>query len=249
MLEKKAIIRLTISTREVFILANSDFEQEDLSSNHPLKTTIQGVDMQASDWVEQAAAQTQATCGDNYVQLDRGILTADQLTNLLNSLPGKLTFVDPNNQFLYYNNSPENQKNQKLAVQVGDSIENTHPHQISSYVKQVMHALKTGQSDLVKIPLPTNNQERYVVYFYKAVHDQAGNYAGVNEWSVDIMPLINWYLQQTGQKLGPSNSAPAAPKSDMDALTGASQSAAKSQTIDPDDLPDSITGASTHLDK
>lgn len=58
MLEKKAIIRLTISTREVFILANSDFEQEDLSSNHPLKTTIQGVDMQASDWVEQAAAQT-----------------------------------------------------------------------------------------------------------------------------------------------------------------------------------------------
>lgn len=116
MLEKKAIIRLTISTREVFILANSDFEQEDLSSNHPLKTTIQGVDMQASDWVEQAAAQTQATCGDNYVQLDRGILTADQLTNLLNSLPGKLTFVDPNNQFLYYNNSPENQKNQKLAV-------------------------------------------------------------------------------------------------------------------------------------
>ncbi|NUF98141.1 hypothetical protein GYW21_04905 [Lactobacillus mellis] len=34
----------------------------------------------------------------------------------MNSFPGKLTFVDPNNQFLYYNNSPENQKNQKLAL-------------------------------------------------------------------------------------------------------------------------------------
>ncbi len=52
MIEKKAIISCNYSTREVFILANSDFEQEDLSSNHPLKTTIQGVDMQASDLVE-----------------------------------------------------------------------------------------------------------------------------------------------------------------------------------------------------
>ena len=70
----------------------------------------------------------------------------------------------------------------------------------------MVHALKTGQSDLVKIPLLTNNQESYVVYFYKVVHDQAGNYASVNEWSVDIMPLINWYLHQIEQKLVPSES-------------------------------------------
>lgn len=227
-------------------MADLDFDQEDLSSNHPLKTTIQGADMQASDWVEQAAAQTQAVSGDNYVQLDRGVLTANQLTNLLNSLPGKLTFVDQNNQFLYYNNSPENQQNKKLAMQVGDSLENTHPRQISSYVKQVVHDLKTGQSDIVKIPLPTNNKGKYIVYFYKAVHDYDGQYAGINEWSLDIMPLIKWYLKQTGQELVSVNSAK---RSDLDVTNRASQNSNNSQTINPDSLPDSITGASAHLDK
>lgn len=50
---------------------------EDLHAKGTIETTIEGVDMAADDWVEQAAEAVQAVEGDTYVKLDRGILTVD----------------------------------------------------------------------------------------------------------------------------------------------------------------------------
>lgn len=47
-------------------------EYEDLSASGKAKTTIAGVDMNADDWVEQAAKKVGAAEGDDYVKLDRG---------------------------------------------------------------------------------------------------------------------------------------------------------------------------------
>ncbi|MCP6717542.1 PAS domain-containing protein, partial [Klebsiella pneumoniae] len=75
-----------------------------------VETTIKGVNMHAADWVEQAAAKTHAAEGDDYVKLDRGVLTVNQLNWFLNSMPMELTYADANNQFLYYNHQMDGDK-------------------------------------------------------------------------------------------------------------------------------------------
>ena len=48
-------------------------EPEDLNATGKSATTIEGVDMYAEDWVEQAAEKTNAVSGNTYAELDRGI--------------------------------------------------------------------------------------------------------------------------------------------------------------------------------
>ena len=67
-----------------------DWESEDLTASQEIDTTVKGVDMKAEDWVEQAAAKTNAVEGDTYVKLDRGLLTVNQLNWFLNTMPVEL---------------------------------------------------------------------------------------------------------------------------------------------------------------
>jgi hypothetical protein len=90
---------------------------------------------------------------------------------------------------------------------------------------------------MIQMPVPGNNADKYVMHYYKAMHDENGDYAGINELVLDIMPIIKKYLQRTGQKLvadpdakadagaGASQKAPAA-----DAGAGASEKAAPADT-------------------
>src|SRR5690606_2239575 len=80
---------------------------EDLHATGKIDTTIEGIDMLADDWVEQAAEATGAVEGNTYVKLNRGLLTVNQLNHFLDSMPAELTFADSNNQFLYYNHKLE----------------------------------------------------------------------------------------------------------------------------------------------
>src|SRR5699024_5887237 len=70
-------------------------------------TTITGLDMFAADWVEQAAEKVGAVEGDTYVKLNRGVLTVTQIDALLDSIPLEFSYIDNNNQFIYYNNEKD----------------------------------------------------------------------------------------------------------------------------------------------
>lgn len=65
------------------------------------------------------------------------------------------------------------------------------------------------------------------------MHDEDNNYKGVNEWAVDLKPIVDYYLQATGQKLV------ADPNSQVDATSGASKQPAK-----PEVKVDATTSAS-----
>ena len=64
------------------------------------------------------------------------------------------------------------------------------------------------------------------------MHDEDGVYRGINEWVVDLWPIVASYLKQTGKKLVDD------PNAKVAATTGASSSA----PVEPD--PDASTGAS-----
>ncbi|GAW98435.1 NADPH-dependent oxidoreductase [Secundilactobacillus mixtipabuli] len=236
--------------------------EEDMDSKHPVNTTVEGVDMNDPEWVEKAAEKTHAASGGDYVKLDRGLLTVDQLNYFLNSMAGELTFADDNNQFIYYNHNAE--ASQMLAArtpdQAGDPLSAVHPGRVIEHVKQVLYALRTGQSDVVSMPAQTGPNQ-HVMHYYRAMRDENRRYRGVNELVIDIMPILKYYLAATGQKLVKDPDAvPMSPITGLDAVTGASAhstpstdatSGASASTAsakpepakDPIDM-DSLTGAS-----
>ncbi|MCD2255198.1 NADPH-dependent oxidoreductase [Agrilactobacillus fermenti] len=183
--------------------ADDAWQQEDLTASHPTETTVD-VPMEADDWVEQAAAKTNAVDGKTYVKLDRGLLTVDQLNLFLNSMAQELTYMDENDQFIYYNHFLD--RDEMLAPryphQVGDPMAAVHPDRAKDHVKQVIWALRNRQSDLIKMAVPGNKiNEKWIMHYYKAMRDEAGTFRGINEWVLDIWPIVADYLKRTGQAL------------------------------------------------
>lgn len=201
------------------------YQDEDLESKGKVNTTIEGIDMHDEHWVEKAAQKVHAVDGSTYVKLDRGILTVDQLNYFLKTMPVELTYADDNNQFIYYN---KNHPADKMLAprnpgQAGDPLADVHPGRAVDRVKQVIHALRTGETDLVSMPVPGNGPDRHVMHYYKAMRDENGRYRGVNEWVTDIMPIIKYYLASTGQKLIKDPAAkPISPITGIDVMAGAS---------------------------
>ena len=235
----------------------TSWQDEDLSASKGTDTTIKGVDMRADDWVEQAAAKTKAASGKDYVKLDRGVLTVDQLNWFLNTMPMELTYADDNNQFIYYNHTLPGKEMlaPREPKQVGDPMDAVHPPRAIKGVKHVISSLRNG-NDLVEMPVPGNKlNERHIMHYYKAMRDSEGNYRGVNEWVLDLWPIVESYLKQTGQKLvkdeaapdvvsgasGNENQTPA-----VDSTTSASVDESSSEDLGPrlDEGIDSVTGAS-----
>jgi NAD(P)H-dependent FMN reductase len=197
---------------------------EDLYATGTIDTTIDGIDMLADDWVEQAAKATEAVEGNTYVKLNRGVLTVDQINYFLDSMPAELTFADSNNQFLYYNHKlePEDMLATRKPGQVGNPLAECHPERAYSGVAWVIQQLRNGKEDIVRTHVPTHGPDKFVVHSYQAVRDQEGNYLGINEYVKDIKPVIDWYLEQTGQQLtGGSVDAVSGATSKVDTVSGA----------------------------
>jgi DUF438 domain-containing protein len=196
--------------------------EEDLHASQPIDTTIEGVDMAAEDWVEQAAEKVNAVEGDTYVKLNRGILTVDQINTFLSSMPMELTYADENNQFLYYNYTmeAEDMLADRVPGQVGNPLVLCHPESALKNVGCVIKQLRSGRQDVVRVHVPTHGPDKFVVHNYQAMHDAEGNYRGINEYILDFKPIVDWYLKQTGLKLD----------GDIDAASGASQK--EEETVD-----------------
>lgn len=204
---------------------------EDLHATGKIATTIEGVDMAAEDWLEQASDKVGAVIGNTYVKLDRGLLTVDQLNWFLNSMPLELTYADSNNQFLYYNhNAPaEEMLAKRQPGQVGNPLANCHPPKAYKNVEWVIQQLRSGNQDIVRVHVPNHGPDKFVVHNYQSIHDENGEYAGINEYILDLKPWVDWYLQQTRQRLvaadGTVVPTPTA-GGNVDGVSGASEKAA-----------------------
>ncbi|MGY3766674.1 NAD(P)H-dependent oxidoreductase [Vagococcus vulneris] len=209
-------------------------EPEDLYCEGTIETTITDVDMSADDWVETAAAKVGAVEGNTYVKLNRGILTVDQLNYFLASMPMELTYADDNNQFIYYNYTKEGSTMLagRQPGQVGNPLALCHPEKALKNVEWVIQQLRSGAQDCVRVHVPTHGPDKYVVHNYQAMHDENGNYVGINEFILDFKPIVDWYLKKTGQQLTGGQ---------VDGTSGASE-----QSSVPADQPDAVSGASEH---
>lgn len=203
-------------------------KKEDLMATGSIETTIAGLDMYADDWVEQASEKVNAVEGNTYVKLNRGILTVNQIDALLDSIPLEFSYIDANNQFIYYNN--DKPTSEMIAPSqpgsVGRPLGTLHPEMITEMVQMIAGQLRAGSRDSFQIGHPRANGSQYVTHNYQRIQDNDGNYMGINEYVQDLMPLVKYYLKETGQKLVPDENASSQPKRppiDLDAFSGASE--------------------------
>lgn len=220
-------------------------------------TTIDGIDKNDPDWLDKAAKKVNAAEGDDYVKLDSGLLTVNQLNWMLQNTIGELTFVDDNNQFLWYNRPKDpnyKMKAKRVPSQVGDTMKAIHPdvRDVIPNAKKVVHALRTKEAghDDVYMPVPTGNLKELVLHYYKRVEDDKGNYVGIYEWVQDLYPLVKYFCETTGQKLvvdpDATTGATYRRNSDPDAATGASTKAEEVKEEKKEEKPDASSGASEH---
>jgi len=151
-------------------------------------------------------------------------------------MPMELTYADANNQFIYYNHNADakDMLASRTPAQAGNPMADCHPKRAIPHVQQVIHMLRTGKTDLFKLPVPGNGPDKYVMHYYQAMHDAKGEYKGINELVLDIMPIVKYYLAHTGQVLAKD------PNAKTDAVSGASAKAATPK-------PDSVSGASADV--
>lgn len=211
-----------------------EYLKEDFDATGHSRYTVDGIDKNDPDWLDKAAKKVHAAEGDDYVKLDSGLLTVNQINWMLRNTFGELTFVDDNNQFLWYNRPQDpnyKMKAKRVPAQVGDTMGAIHPdvRDVIPNAKKVVHALRTkeGGHDDVYMPVPTGNLKELVLHYYKRVEDEDGNYMGIYEWVQDLYPFVKYFCETTGQKL----------VVDPDAQTGA--------TYRRNSDPEAQTGAST----
>lgn len=204
-----------------------NYEPEEFLELGEVDTTITGLDMYAPDWVEQAADKVQAVEGSTYVKLNRGVLTVEQIDSLLDSIPLEFSFIDQNNQFIYYNNEKEASEMWASSnpESVGQPLGSLHPEHITNYAKKIVQQLRAGDTDVVRIGHPVSGGEQFLVHSYQRIQDKEKNYMGVNEYVTDLKPIIDWYLKHTKQKLVADDDSASLQGMAVDGVSGASTKA------------------------
>lgn len=179
-------------------------EVAEAPSIHKGDTVETTIDIENSDtWVEDAAEATEAASGDDYVQLDRGVLTVDQINNMMTHLPLEVTFADQNSQFIYYNHrdEPEDMLAARAPEQVGDALTEGHPEEAQKNMQRALDLFYAGEEVFFQRRASSDNEDEFIVITYQAVYDEEGNYKGITQYAQDIQPTIDFYLEQQGMKL------------------------------------------------
>lgn len=183
-------------------------DQEDFEAVGKGKYTVEGLDPHDPDWLKKAATQTKAAKGDDYVELDCGLLTVNQINWLLRSIVGELTYCDDNHQLMWYNKNLDSHHRmlaKRTPEQVGDTMAAVHLDvgNVIRYAQQVWYGLrnKVDDHDELWVPVakhhgaPITHYERY-----KRIEDEQGNFRGIAEWVIDLKPIVDYYLKTNGLK-------------------------------------------------
>ena len=127
------------------------------------------------------------------LSLDTGQLTLEQVNLVLTHLPVDLSFVNENDEVLYYSASPERIFPRSPGV-IGRKVQNCHPPKSMDMVEKILKAFKDGSKSTAEFWIQMRGRVLHIRYF--AVRDTAGKYRGCLEVSQDITQI----QKLTGQK-------------------------------------------------
>ncbi len=127
------------------------------------------------------------------VRLPSGVLTVEELTAMLNTLPLDMTFVDKNDQVKYFTEGAERIFPRPRSV-IGRNVANCHPPHSVHVVQKIVEDFKNGVKDHEDFWI--RMKDKYVLIRYFAVRNEQGEYLGVLEVTQNIQPI----QEITGEK-------------------------------------------------
>jgi DUF438 domain-containing protein len=134
-----------------------------------------------------AAAQIEVMAGKvGSLNLDTGQLTAEQVNLMLTHLPVDLSFVNENDEVIYYSNTEDRIFPRSPGI-IGRKVQNCHPPKSIDMVEKILDEFKAGNKDTADFWIQMRG--RFILIRYFALRDSKGAYKGCLEVSQDVTDI------------------------------------------------------------
>lgn len=120
------------------------------------------------------------------IDLGTGILAAEQIKLLLNTIPVDVTFIDENDEVRYFSGGNHRIFPRSAAI-IGRKVQNCHPPESVHMVNQIVDAFKSGARDHADFWITLKGKFLHIRYF--AVRNEQGLYKGTLEVSQDVTEI------------------------------------------------------------
>lgn len=122
----------------------------------------------------------------NTIVLPTGELKLKELMWILSSLPIDITFIDRDDTVKYFSDNKDRIFVRTRSV-IGRKVQNCHPPQSVEIVEKILTAFKEGKRNYADFWINFKGKLIFIKYF--AVRDEAANYLGTLEITMDITDL------------------------------------------------------------
>ena len=119
---------------------------------------------------------------------DEGYMTVEQVNLLLRTMPLDLTYVDENDEVIFYNRGEERVFPRSAGI-IGREVKFCHPPKSVGTVLKILEEFRKGTKNEASFWINFKGRLIYIRYF--AVRDEEKNYRGVIEMSQDITDIKN----------------------------------------------------------
>lgn len=120
------------------------------------------------------------------IKMPSGALTTEELTNMLNTLPFDMTFVDKNDHVRYFTEGSDRIFQRNKAI-LGRKVQFCHPPSSVGTVERILNDFKSGKEN--KAAFWINMRGKFIYISYYAVRDKENNYMGTLEVTQDLTEL------------------------------------------------------------
>ncbi len=119
---------------------------------------------------------------DGEIHMPGGHMNVKQITEMLNTIPLELTFVDYENINRYFNEGPKIFKRPQMAID--RDVFSCHPPKVETMVRGIIEDFRNNKRDSVPVWMEKGGIIYLVTYY--AVRDKDGEYMGVMETIQDM---------------------------------------------------------------
>jgi PAS domain S-box-containing protein len=113
---------------------------------------------------------------------------ASVLEALLNTLPLEVSFINENDEVVYFNKNGDRIFPRSRGI-IGRKVQQCHPQKSLHKVTEILEAFRSGNRDVAEFWITLKGRQIYIRYF--PVKDNAGKYLGTLEVSQDITNIKN----------------------------------------------------------
>lgn len=114
-------------------------------------------------------------------------LSTEIIGNMLDALPIEITFVDANNMVRYFNKLDKEKIFARTLSVVGRLVQQCHPPKSIHLVNKIIQEMKEGKREQATFWIHFNGMYLFIAYY--AVRNEKGEYQGVVEMVLDMIPF------------------------------------------------------------